>query len=115
MKDRTLNRNVWGKEISDPNERTKDNAKLNLLDGRTKNRNISNKRTETENVTAPATEYKSIPDMGIDCIDQNYYYHTIVYIMLTCPCNEDEDPLHPTLYSKAGVYRGIHFFFLFLL
>ena len=29
----------------------------------------------------------------------------------TCPCNETL--LHPTLYSKTGVYRGIHFLPIF--
>ena len=31
-------------------------------------------------------------------------------IMITCPCN-----VHPLLYSKTGVYRGIHYFLIFAL
>ena len=34
--------------------------------------------------------------------------------MLTCPCNE-ETPYIPLLYSKTGVYKGIHFFLTFAL
>ena len=33
-------------------------------------------------------------------------------IMQTCPCNEDP-PYTPLLYSKTGVYTGIHFFSYF--
>ena len=33
------------------------------------------------------------------------------YIRITCPCNEDS-PYIPLLYSKTGVYRGIHLFLL---
>ena len=34
----------------------------------------------------------------------------VKFIMQTCPCNE-----HPTFYSKTGVYRGIHYFLIFVL
>ena len=36
-----------------------------------------------------------------------------VVIMLACPCNVD--PYTPLLYSKTGVYRGIHYFLIFAL
>ena len=32
-------------------------------------------------------------------------------IRVKCPCNVD--PLTPLLYSKSGVYRGIHYFLIF--
>ena len=35
-------------------------------------------------------------------------------IRITCPCNE-EPPYTPLLYSKTGVYRGIHIFLIFAL
>ena len=34
-------------------------------------------------------------------------------IMITCPCNVDHLTTH--LYSKSGVYRGIHYFLIFAL
>ena len=36
-----------------------------------------------------------------------------LYIRITCPCNIP--PYNPLLYSKTGVYRGIHFFLIFAL
>ena len=38
----------------------------------------------------------------------------ILPIRITCPCNV-YPPYTPFLYSKTGVYRGIHFFLIFAL
>ena len=73
MKDAILDRNIWEKETSDPNETSKENANLDMLDEGTKDRSISNKQTEKENGAASAIQYKSIPDLVNDCIDQNDY------------------------------------------
>ena len=57
---------------------------------------------------------------GLRIVWQNSWLvpeRTVIYngvIMKTSPCNE-QPPTTPLLYSKTGVYRGIHFFLIFAL
>ena len=59
------------------------------------------------------------------CLVYNVYFNTVYVthmiltmglatIRITCPCDL-YPPYTPLLYSKTGVYRGIHFFLIFAL
>ena len=53
-----------------------------------------------------------LPSFTRETIFTTSFLHSST-ITKTCLCNFD--PLKPQLYSKTGIYRGIHYLFLFLL
>ena len=51
--------------------------------------------------------------LGMGYIILLWHSLSLLFITKTSPCNEDP-PYTPLLYSKTGVYRGIHYFLILL-